>query len=203
MVKIPYWCYNCRLLQANWKATITIIKARRIASLQHLGMHIIPILQEYCCWPCTSLCTYAPCHKSPSQTWFLNITISSLYSNAIHSYQISVQQSTFREWWNLVYSIPRRIKNNNSVHKRESNAILVVPNKLSGECTLSIVLTLFLVTFFMFSCGSYYLFCLYNIMFSAKLWACIYVFIILISSRMFTGSMVLFAKDYFIWSVLY
>ncbi len=37
--------------------------------------------------------------KSP-QTGFLNMTMSSLYSNGLHSHQISIQQSTFGMWWN-------------------------------------------------------------------------------------------------------
>ncbi len=35
-----------------------------------------------------------------SQTGFLNMTMSSLYSNGLHSHQISIQQSTFGVWWN-------------------------------------------------------------------------------------------------------
>ncbi len=41
----------------------------------------------------------APCHKS-SQTGFLNMTMSSLYSNGLYSHQISIQYSTFGMWWN-------------------------------------------------------------------------------------------------------
>ena len=35
-----------------------------------------------------------------SQTGFLNITMSSLYSDGLHSHQISVKQSIFGMWWN-------------------------------------------------------------------------------------------------------
>ncbi len=35
-----------------------------------------------------------------SQTGFLNMTMSSLYSNGLHSHQISIQQSTFGMWCN-------------------------------------------------------------------------------------------------------
>ncbi len=35
-----------------------------------------------------------------SQTGFLNMTMSSLYSNGLHSHQISIQESTFGMWWN-------------------------------------------------------------------------------------------------------
>ncbi len=35
-----------------------------------------------------------------SQTGFLNMTMSSLYSNVLNSHQISIQQSTFGMWWN-------------------------------------------------------------------------------------------------------
>ncbi len=35
-----------------------------------------------------------------SQTGFLNMTMSSLYSNGLHSHQISIQYSTFGIWWN-------------------------------------------------------------------------------------------------------
>ncbi len=35
-----------------------------------------------------------------SQTGFLNVTMSSLYSNGLHSHQISIQYSTFGMWWN-------------------------------------------------------------------------------------------------------
>ncbi len=35
-----------------------------------------------------------------SQTGFLNMIMSSLYSNGLHSHQISIQQSTFGMWWN-------------------------------------------------------------------------------------------------------
>ncbi len=33
----------------------------------------------------------APCHKESSQTGLLNMTMSSLYSNGLHSHQISIQ----------------------------------------------------------------------------------------------------------------
>ncbi len=43
----------------------------------------------------------APCHKlRSSQTGFLNMKICSLYSNGLHSNQISIQYSTFGMWWN-------------------------------------------------------------------------------------------------------
>ncbi len=35
-----------------------------------------------------------------SQTGFLNMTMSSLYSNGLHNHQISIQQSTFGMRWN-------------------------------------------------------------------------------------------------------
>ncbi|KAF7652374.1 hypothetical protein LDENG_00097700 [Lucifuga dentata] len=35
-----------------------------------------------------------------SQIGFLNMTMSSLYSNGLHSHQISIQYSTFGMWWN-------------------------------------------------------------------------------------------------------
>ncbi len=35
-----------------------------------------------------------------SQTGFLNMTMSSLYSNGLHSHQISIQERTFGMWWN-------------------------------------------------------------------------------------------------------
>ncbi len=35
-----------------------------------------------------------------SQTGFLNTEMSLLYSNGLHSHQISIQLSTFRMWWN-------------------------------------------------------------------------------------------------------
>ncbi len=35
-----------------------------------------------------------------SQTGFLNMTMSSLYSNGLHNHQISIQESTFGMWWN-------------------------------------------------------------------------------------------------------
>ncbi len=35
-----------------------------------------------------------------SQTGFLNMKMSSLYSNGLHSPQISIQESTFGMWWN-------------------------------------------------------------------------------------------------------
>ncbi len=35
-----------------------------------------------------------------SQTGFLNMAMSSLYSNGLHSHQISIQSSTFGMWWN-------------------------------------------------------------------------------------------------------
>ncbi len=71
-------------------------------------------LPEYCCWPCPSLYDYSVpifwCTSSrimhrvtkikSSQTGFLNMTMSSLYSNVLHSHQISIQQSTFGMWWN-------------------------------------------------------------------------------------------------------
>ncbi len=39
-----------------------------------------------------------------SQTGFLNMTMSSLYSNRLHSHQISIQYSTFGMWWNERFS---------------------------------------------------------------------------------------------------
>ncbi len=62
-------------------------------------------LPEYCCWPCPSLYDYSvPSSDATSsrimhhvtklkssQTGFLNMTISSLYSNGLHSHQISIQ----------------------------------------------------------------------------------------------------------------
>ncbi len=62
-------------------------------------------LPEYCSWPCPSLYDYSVhifwCTSSrimhhvtkikSSQTGFLNITMSSLYSNDLHSHQISIQ----------------------------------------------------------------------------------------------------------------
>ena len=35
-----------------------------------------------------------------SQTGFLNMTMSSVYSNGLHSHQSSIQWSTFGMWWN-------------------------------------------------------------------------------------------------------
>ncbi len=35
-----------------------------------------------------------------SQTGFLNMEMSSLYSNSLHSHQISIQKNTFGMWWN-------------------------------------------------------------------------------------------------------
>ncbi len=34
-----------------------------------------------------------------SQSGFLNMTMSSVYSNGLHSHQISIQESTFGMWW--------------------------------------------------------------------------------------------------------
>ncbi len=62
-------------------------------------------LPEYCCWPCPSLFDYSVpifwCTSSrimhhvtklkSSQTGFLNMTMSSLCSNDLHSHQISIQ----------------------------------------------------------------------------------------------------------------
>ncbi len=62
-------------------------------------------LPEHCCWPCPSLYDYSVpifwCTSSrimhhvtklkSSQTGFLNMTMSSLYSNGLHSHQISIQ----------------------------------------------------------------------------------------------------------------
>ncbi len=43
----------------------------------------------------------APCHKAQIiSDWFFNMTRSSLYSNGLHSLQISIQKSTFGMWWN-------------------------------------------------------------------------------------------------------
>ncbi len=78
------------------------------ASFKH---HSLP---EYCYWPCPSLYDYSVsifwCTSSrimhhvtklkSSQTGFLNMTMSSLYSNGLHSHQISVQWSTFGMCWN-------------------------------------------------------------------------------------------------------
>ncbi len=69
------------------------------ASFKH---HSLP---EYCYWPCPSLYDYSVpifwCASSrimhhvtklkSSQTGFLNMTMSSLYSNVLHSHQISIQ----------------------------------------------------------------------------------------------------------------
>ncbi len=65
-------------------------------------LHSLP---EYCCWPCPSLYDYSVhifwCTSSrimhhvtkikSSHTSFLNMTMSSLYSNGLHSHQISIQ----------------------------------------------------------------------------------------------------------------
>ncbi len=62
-------------------------------------------LPEYCCWPCHPLwlqCIHLLMATSSrimhhvtklksSQTGFLNMTMSSLYSNGLHSHQISIQ----------------------------------------------------------------------------------------------------------------
>ncbi len=62
-------------------------------------------LPEYCCWPCPSLYDYSVPSSDAnssrimhhvtklksSQTGFLNMTMSSLYSNGLHSHQISIQ----------------------------------------------------------------------------------------------------------------
>ncbi len=62
-------------------------------------------LPEYCCWPCPSLYDYSvPSSDASSsrimhhvtklkssQTGFLNMTMSSLYSNSLHNHQISIQ----------------------------------------------------------------------------------------------------------------
>ncbi len=62
-------------------------------------------LPEYCCWQCSSLYAYSVtifwCYfkqynahvtkLKSSQTGFLNMTMSSLYSNGLHSHQISIQ----------------------------------------------------------------------------------------------------------------
>ena len=39
-----------------------------------------------------------------SQTGLLNITMSFLYSDGLHSPQISIQQSTFGIWWNWKFA---------------------------------------------------------------------------------------------------
>ncbi len=84
------------LLSTNW------------ASFKH---HSLP---EYCCWPCPSLHDYSS-HRlmatsssimhhvtklKSSQTGFLNMTRSSLYSNGLHIHQISIQKSTIGMLWN-------------------------------------------------------------------------------------------------------
>ncbi len=64
-------------------------------------------LPEYCCWPCPSLYDYSvPSSDATSsrimhhvtklkssQTGFLNMTMSSLYSNVLHSHQISINRA--------------------------------------------------------------------------------------------------------------
>ncbi len=73
-----------------------------LGSLVPIKRHSLP---EYCCWPCPSLYDYSVpifwCTSSrimhhvtklkSSQTGFLNMTMSSLYSNGLHSHQISIQ----------------------------------------------------------------------------------------------------------------
>ncbi len=73
-----------------------------LGSLVPIKCHSLP---EYCCWPCPSLYDYSVfifwCTSSriihhvtklkSSQTGFLNMTMSSLYSNGLHSHQISIQ----------------------------------------------------------------------------------------------------------------
>ncbi len=73
-----------------------------LGSLVPIKRHSLP---EYCCWPCPSLYDYSVpifwCTSSrimhhvtklkSSQTGFLNMTMSSLYSNVLHSHQISIQ----------------------------------------------------------------------------------------------------------------
>ncbi len=74
------------------------------ASFKH---HSLP---EYCWWPCPSLYDYSVpifwCTSSriiqhvtkikSSQTGFLNMTMSSLYSNGLHSHQISINRAPLR-----------------------------------------------------------------------------------------------------------
>ncbi len=61
-------------------------------------------LPEYCCWPCSSLYDYSVpifwCYfqqdvtkLKSSQTGFLNMTMSSLYSNSLRSHQTSINRA--------------------------------------------------------------------------------------------------------------
>ncbi len=102
----------CIIVYVTNKAHLSLICVM-IFSWHTLGP-LVPIehclnansLPEYCCWPCPSL--YDPyvypssdatssrimhhvTKLKSSQTGFLNMTMSSLYSNGLHSHQISIQ----------------------------------------------------------------------------------------------------------------
>ncbi len=90
-----WWCNGVGGIFLTHFGSLSINRA----SFKH---HSLP---EYCFWPCPSLYDYSVhifwCTSSrimhhvtkikSSQTGFLNMTMSSLYSNDLHSHQISIQ----------------------------------------------------------------------------------------------------------------
>ncbi len=65
-----------------------------------------------------------------SQNGFLNMTMSSLYSNDLHSHQISIQWSTFGMWWNEI-----RIMDVQPINLQQlRDAIMLIWTTISEEC---------------------------------------------------------------------
>ncbi len=64
-----------------------------------------------------------------SQTGFLNMTMSSLYSNGLHGHQISIQQSIFGMWWNERFT--------SWMYSRQicSNCVMLSCQYLISQCT--------------------------------------------------------------------
>ncbi len=74
-----------------------------------------------------------------SQTGFLNMTMSSLYSNGLHSHQISIQKSTFGMWWNerfISWMCSRQICSNwvNLSYRYGPKSLRNVSNTLLNLC---------------------------------------------------------------------
>lgn len=88
---------NCKC--SNWASDWVLCKHHSILSV--VGDHVHPFMTTLKhLLKVTSSGIILLVTLDTSQAGFLNMTVSSLYSNILHSHQISIPQSTFWMWWN-------------------------------------------------------------------------------------------------------
>lgn len=107
------WHHSCQLGTENWdytSHTLTEIRQQMIAKAfpgqMSLKCRSLPeqllLTVSTSLWPqCTHLLMIASStitKLKTSETGFLNMTISSLYSNGLHSHQLAIQSRTVRMW---------------------------------------------------------------------------------------------------------